>query len=286
MKHGQEILYSKKLTQEDFNDCLANKYIDKNMYNCLSVLNNSNNVDDWLAFSAEIIKLIALRWSSAEVIAGSKQCLREYITLSEAVDLFVTKIDMSFVYNGFFTEMSNIFITERTSKHGLVFYPVSAQPKYYEEAIKYNLFEYLNNKDLHLLKALKRLYTLALLFNDKIMLEKIAPILVSDVGRLNKVSNIMSTCVDLIEKLPQPPVEQIKQQINNLKPVLANIYEFSFDEKYIDQVMDDISSAKYSKDKMAKKLDEIIIYFNDIINAQTKQYIKDYRIIIGKQYLP
>lgn len=282
IKNDKVVGYDAQKTKNDIYECHEKGYIDKDVYDELISLNKNakTSIMSWLDLHEVIRKLITLRWSPEDVLKGFKQGVNQQIELSTAVNTFVTKIDMVFIYQGFYTEMSNIFMTNYSSKHGLVFYPVSAQPKHYEDAIKFNLFEYVQNK--MWLKALKRVFTLALLKNDQKLLKQIAPLLISSIGRLNKVTSIFTTIVDMLEKLSHPPMKMIKTQINNIKPVLSIIYEFPFGEKQIDETLDHICRSK--KATMIKSINEVNEHCKKVINEQTLQYMKKNHINIPKSY--
>jgi hypothetical protein len=241
------------------------------------VLTAQNNLKNWFELREIIRKAITLRWTPQEILDGEK----DNILLSDAVNTFITKIDIAFIYQGYYTEMSNILISKEGTKNGLIFYPFSAQPQHYEDAIKYNLLEYV--VDENYLKALKRVFTLALMNDDKKLLKKIAPLLVSDVSRLNKVASILTTHSDMLMKLDPPPVSIIKFQIDSLKSYLANIYMFPFGEKNIDKMIDKITRSK-SIVNMIKEIDIIIDKIKKVISDQTEIYIYDNDLSIPKKY--
>jgi hypothetical protein len=153
IKHSRVVNYERDRTQRDIQYCWSSGFIDSTEYHQLCDLNAGRAVSDWLQLREAIRKVITLRWTPEEVLRGNKEGKCDPIFLTDAVETFVTKIDMGFIYEGFYTEMSNIFITEKTSKHGLVFYPISSQPKYYTDAIKYNLFEYLHVEPIQWMKV-------------------------------------------------------------------------------------------------------------------------------------
>lgn len=283
----QTLHFNYDIVKHDLDQCFRNGLIQSDDYDELVQLakKSVSSIKYWLQMREDIRKLITLRWTPKEILQGYKYGISgEMIPLSVAVDLFVTKIDMIFIYQGFYTEMSNIFITKNSSNKGLVFYPISPDPNHYNDAIKYNLFEYLNSEQPNYLKALKRAFVLAKMENDQSMLQKISPLLVSDVGRLNKATNVLSTIQSMLENLSHPPIKAIDFQLNNLKPWLANIYQFPFNEKAVDSIIDKICRVN-PRNKIV-----LIESLNDqlkrVINKQTMIYIEKADIKIPKRYLP
>jgi hypothetical protein len=224
----------------------------------------------------KIRKLITLRWTPTEVLNGCKNIDNDrIITLISSVSTFITKIDMAFIYNGFYTEISNVFSNASSIKNGLSFMPITPNPAKYQEAIKYNLLELLENKKW--LKSLKRVYTLALTDDNKKLLQKLFPILMSNIGMLNKCNSILKTFITIKEIYGSKYDKQIKIQLNNLKSYVANIYEFNFNEKTLDKLFDKSHSVK-SLESIADKID-------DTVNNQTKILIDKYNIKIPKTYI-
>ena len=239
------------------------------------LLNSPPNLKQYFDLREKIRKLITLRWTPNEVLNGYKNINNRIITLISSVSTFITKIDMAFIYNGFYTEISNVFSNASSIKDGLSFMPITPNPAKYQEAIKYNLLELLENKKW--LKSLKRVYTLALTDDNKKLLQKLFPILMSNIGMLNKCNSILKTFITIKEIYGSKYDKQIKIQLNNLKSYVANIYEFNFNEKTLDKLFD--------KSQSVKSLESISDKIDDTVNKQTKILIDRYNIKIPKTYI-
>ena len=74
-------------------------------------------------------------------------------------------------------------------------------------------------------------------------------------------------------------VKEINIQLDNLKPLLSNIYEFSFNEKKLDFDID-----KIIKKFNLKQLEDITIKLDNKINTYTHKLIKEYNIKIPSNY--
>lgn len=256
--------YNKTLEELNFHK----KHIDETVFNRLIKLCKPKiSLNNYFELCEGIRKIITLRWTPEEVLKGEK----DEIKLIDAIPLFITKIDMAFIYNGFYTEISNVFANESAIKNGYTFPPLSANPENYEYCIKYNLLEYIeNNKPL---KALKRVFTLASLAKDETTINKLLPILTSNIAILNKANSIIKTHISIIELYGKEFNNEIKLQLNNLKPFLSYIYEFPFNEKHIDELLDSSVSLKL--------LENISDRFDKTISKQTI----DYNFKIPKKYI-
>ena len=241
------------------------------------------SLSEYFEFREKIRKLITLRWSMGEILEGFKNLNGKHYPLDEAVKTFTTKLDMVFVCNGFYTEISNIFIDEFSSKHGLVFYPISPDVKHYEEAIKYNLMEYLDKHKY--LKALKRMFIMALYKKDMPLLKKLFPVLLSDVGLLNKASSIIKTIISLYETNQAHDKHQIAFQLDNLKPLISNVYQFEFGEKGIDHTIDTIIHSLKNSKKTINDLEKLSDKLDEVSNNETLKIIKEKNIKFDKKYL-
>jgi predicted nucleotidyltransferase len=270
------INYDYQNTLNDIN--LISKYIPKDTYkDLIKSIKKNFEIKQYFEFREKIRKLITLRWTPKEILEGYKIIRNDKLYLYQAVSLFLTKIDIAFICNGFYTEMSNVFLIKSASKQGLVFLPLSPNPKYYGEAIRYNLEEYLTSG--YYLKALKRVYTLAQTDNDNKLMLKIQPILTSNVGILNKANSIIKTIISIVENGYKVDMEEIKFQLDNLKLLISNIYEFNFGEKNIDKTIDDINK-KFNLSSLEKLSDKL----TDTINTETHNIINEYKIHIPDTY--
>ena len=252
-------------------------YIDKDDYNELLKLCQKNiSLKNYFDLCEKIRKIITLRWEAKEILQGYKIIHNQPISLISTLSTFIVKIDMAFSFNGFYTEISNVFSNKSALKYGRTFPPITPNPDEYSYCIKYNLLEFLTfNKPL---KALKRVYTLALTDDDKKLLHKLYPILISNVAILNKANSIIKTFISIIEKYGNKYNNEIRQQLNNLKVLISNIYEFNFNEMEIDKVFD-------NKKVSLEVLENVSDKFDNVINKQTNKLIDEYKITIPKKYL-
>jgi hypothetical protein len=270
IKNGKIINYDYNKTKEDLK------------YTKINPPKNFKSLKEYFDFRESVRKILTMRWSVDEIKLGYKVINGEHYPLQEAVKTFTTKLDMAFICNGFYTEISNIFIDDYTQKHALVFYPISPDIKQYDNAIKYNLMEYLSHHKY--LKAVKRMFIMALFKKDNALLKKIFPLLLSDIGLLNKANSIIKTIISLYE-LDKQDVKIIDFQLDNLKPLISNVYQFEFGEDKIDNIIDTIRAQLKNKKATIANLEALSDKLDEIINKQTLIYIKDNNLTFPKKYL-
>jgi hypothetical protein len=278
IKNGQIVHFNKKSTIDDIGMLYYHGYIDKKQYDELYDLCMSRGMSDYLDLREAIRKIMTLRWTPDEILSGQKKLKHGYISLNDAVVMFINKIDIVFIYQGFYTEMSNILMLQNNSSHHILeFLPLTTNVNHFLTALKFNLFEYLHHKDKNYLKAIKRMFSIAVLLDDNNMVLKIFPLLQSNVAILNRVNGILKTIRDMLDKYSAN--ELMLTMLNNMKPVLANIFEFDFAERRIDDIIDHIN-----KTNIKEKIDMLIDRFNKVINRETLKYINANHIFITKKY--
>jgi predicted nucleotidyltransferase len=283
IKHSSVIDYDKKQTSDDLKKLYLMKYVSKEEYDEYEKLCNQaqHSVSSYLDLRDSIRNLMTLRWSPAEITAGKKHLRSGVITLETACTSFINKVDIVFVFQGFYTEMSNILMLLRNPNHHVLeFMPLTTNINRFTTALKFNLFEYLHHKDKNVLKAMKRTFSLALLFDDTKLVNKLLPLLMSNVAILNRCNGVLKTIQDVLEKTQSKPYETILTMLDNLKPVLANIFQFNFGEKYIDGLIDSMN-----KSNLSHKLDQLIDRFDAVINRQTLKFIHENKINLTQKYL-
>jgi hypothetical protein len=263
-----------------YNTCydieLYKHYMKKDVYDDLrKTIKKNLSLEEYFDLTEKIRKLITLRWTDREVIQGYKVIDGIHITLEASIPMFIVKVDMAFICNGYYTEISNVFSNKSAIKHGRTFPPITPDPTKYDYCIKYNLLEYLTYGKYF--KALKRVWTLSTLKNDKKTLNSLYPILISNLAILNKGNSIIKTCITIIEKYGNKYNLEIKRQLNNIKTLFSNIYQFNFNEKDIDTILDKNISLSVLE-KLTEELD-------DIINKNALSMMNSNNIKIPKKYI-
>ena len=278
IKNGQIVNFNKQSVIDDIGMVYHQGYIDKKEYDELYDLCMSRSISDYLDLREAIRKMMTLRWTPDDILSGKKKLKHGYISLHDAVVMFINKIDIVFIYQGFYTEMSNILMLENNPNHHVLeFLPLTTNVDHFLTALKFNLFEYLHHKEKNYLKAIKRMFSIAVLLDDKSMVQKIFPLLQSNIAILNRVNGILKTIRDMLDKYSAN--ELMLTMLDNLKPILAYIFEFDFAERQVDDIIDHIK-----KTNIKEKIDILIDRFNKVINRETLKYINANHIFITKKY--
>jgi len=250
---------------------------------CKSAHNGS--ITSWLELREGIRKNFTLRWTSKEVTQGYRLVDNQKILLVDCISQFVTKIDMIFSFDGTFTEISNILISDVSEKNGMTFLPIVRSLEEGSSGLKYSLFELIHSRPKNYLKMLKRTFYIAHMRHDLPMMKKIVPIFDSNIALLSKVNSIITTLIEMLETIANPPMIQIRKNIDECRTRLSNIYEFPFKERLIDIEL--VKAQNLSKDKTKELLEEIELMIQHIVNSESLHYIKKYKILpLPSRYLP
>jgi hypothetical protein len=163
------------------------------------------------------IRFHILRWKSGEIIAGIKEVRGDTIQLEDALATGgMVKLDLIASIDNQFTEFSmiyNLFLRGKRVTPG-------ASRAQIEEALKEDIIYYNNRSPF---KALKRTFSLAKMKNQYNEIERLLPILNSDLGRLYQIVGDLESLHMLLEQ-GNPPVAEIKQNLDEMRARMGSIY--------------------------------------------------------------
>lgn len=268
-----------KIIDYDYNGLIKDislhqKFIDEDKLNELKkIMKKKPTLKEYFEISELLRKIITLRWTPQEVLKGYKYINGFKYSLANSVSSFITKIDMVFKNMSYYTEISNVFTVKNADD--ITFAPLTTNIKDYVYCIKYNLLEYLTNG--YSLKTLKRIFSLAVAYKDNKTINEIVPIIVSNVGLLNKANSIIKTFIDIMDKYGNKYNDEIAKQLNNLKLLVSNIYQFNFNEKKLDRQLDEQPNIKL--------LESIAEELTNIINKNTNKLIEEINFKIPSKYI-
>jgi hypothetical protein len=217
------------------------------------------------------IRVHILRWRPIDILNGVLDYRGRPFLLEDAIQsggLLKTDV-VSNVHDRFteFSVITDVFVNgTRVTK--------LAEP--YERSIKEDIVYY--NK-VSPFKALKRLFALAKYFKSAKAVEALVPILNSDLGRLYQIVGDLHTLLDLLER-PSPPVTEIREQIDEVRQRLGNIYllrdYLKGEHSTIGSIM---SLLKTQPSGMKRKLEALIDRLEGILDDGTEKITGD----IGKK---
>jgi hypothetical protein len=164
------------------------------------------------------IKFHILRWTVPEILAGRKRLRNGHVvSLQSAINSpGLVKVDViSLVSNNRFTDFSIIY--DFRWRNEVLNPMVIDVPKSLKESFNGLIAEG------NYFKALKRKFALAKWDNDYKTMNKLSPILNSDLGRLYHIVGDIDTLVRLLDQ-PSVPIDTIKFEIDQFIARLSNIY--------------------------------------------------------------
>ena len=214
----------------------------------------------------DLLKFDTVRWSPNEVERGYT-VLRDgrRFTLEEGV-LGKTKVDVvGFVENNRWTDFSVIY---EFRNNGKVLNPsVGDAVRDITEDIVY--YRTVGNN----FKALKRMFSLAVLKNKLSKANELIPVFNSDLGRLYRIISDIHTLIYLLEN-KNVPVHSIKTEIGQFIGKLSNIYTLKDYLKDEGSILAEIGSALQSnKNGLASKLLPVVEHLEEILNRHTEKYL-------------
>ena len=231
-----------------------------------SLIKDVMTPEDFIEAKKEI-KFHIVRWSPLEVIHGVKilRDNRRY-SLEEAFNTHsMTKLDaVGLVQNSRFTDFSIIYEFFNNGK-ALNSFPLNVAQSLNEDIIYYKAHG--NN-----FKMLKRMFALAKLKNDTATVDRILPILNSDLGRLYLIMSDIGTLIELFQNKRNVPMPMVRFELDQMKGRMSNIYNLpDFLSEEHDLIGDINAILKMTqKPQIISRLNQIMKKIEKILNGNTK----------------
>jgi hypothetical protein len=244
-----------------FDDNLRKKQI-------LSLFTKPIGLKQWFEISAFLHEYQTLRWNKEELLRGYKTVRGQKIYLQDTIQdrKALTKIDtIQFIPSlNRWIEITNYFDTVNNAEE--------FKSDKYIETLKLNLLKYYYEKNWF--KMTKRLLAYSLFKKDTNLSNKLFSIVNSGLGILYQQYSELNAMEYLIEKY-NVPMTKLYPQLQAIKMRLGNVYEFEFNEKHLDELIDrgDIKS--------------VINHLYDCFNSYTYKRLKALHILpLKKDYYP
>jgi hypothetical protein len=215
-------------------------------------------------------KAANMHWTADEILNESKdgKSLEECCKMKAII-----KIDMIAPYNERYVEMSTFFILKSNQGY------INIETNYFdslEKSLKEDIEHYKNEKPL---KAIKRAWSLAKIKNDLETMNKLKDIMKSNLSLLSQINADIETIKLLVEHKSKFDVEFVINQVDKFKESISSILDIKIDEKVIYVMIENIISilncGNISNQKLLEALDVLYDYLLEIINKETKDYIKE-----------
>lgn len=244
----------------------------------LPLVKNSPTVEDHDNLSDELREFWLLRWTPKEILKGFKILSGDRIFhLSKAIQQpTMTKIDMWYLLNDRWIEITNVFvffIKNRNGQEELLNF-ANDIPNL-DKALKKEIEKYaFHKKYFKPFKMVKRIWSLSRMKHYDTIIKNLTPLLQSDLGRLSQINSDIETMISMLETLKKPPLVSIRHEIDYLRYRLGNIYEIDWDEKAVDLSIIEAEKLKKTPHQRIEILKKLKKYFSDLIGSYTIDYLK------------
>ena len=231
-----------------------------------SLIKESMTPEDLIEAKKEL-KFHIVRWSPQEVIHGSKVLRdKKRYTLEEAFNSrSLTKLDViGFIENNRFTDFSMIYEFFNKGK-ALNDFPLNVAQALNEDVIYYKAHG-------NHFKVLKRMLAIAKLNKDSDAVNKLIPVLNSDLGRLYLIVSDVGTLIELLENERKVPMPLVRFQLDQMKARMGNIYNLpDFLSEEHDLIGDINAILKMTnKSQLLSRLHQIKTKMEGILNTNAK----------------
>lgn len=214
------------------------------------------------------IRFHILRWTPAEILDGDKEYRGVKFTLEDAIrSRGLIKLDLIASINEMFSEFSMIYNITIGKTH---ITPKKTRAEI-EQSLKDDIVYYNHRSPF---KALKRTFSLAKMTNNLKEVEKLIPILNSDLGRLYSIAGDLELLHTLLE-FSDPPTAQIKDNLNEIAARMGSIYFLKTFLAAEHEILARLNSMRKMPLKTLKPA--VFSLFNElkqILNKSTLQKIK------------
>jgi hypothetical protein len=212
------------------------------------------------------IKYHTVRWSYHDVMRGYTKLRdgRKYTLLEAFQSPSITKLDaIGFVQNNRFTEFSMVYEFRDGNKI------LNQVDRDFAQEVKDEVlyYRYTNNP----FKTLKRIFSLAKFYDDRKLMNKLIPVLNSDLGRLYALISDIDVLIYLLEEGHKASKSAIKFEIDQFKGRMNNIYtldDFIRDEPKLVELVNTIV-----RNPNPSNLTELRDQLQDYLNRNTPKNI-------------
>ena len=250
----------------------------------LDYLVESPDVDQWEELSSSLKEYRVLRWTAAEILQGFKLLPGgSKLSLGDALNQqTLVKIDVWARINEKYIEVTNFLMIELTDAKGRQIALLTQELPDYVESISKDVRFYSSPEHRKTLKAFKRLWSLALFKGDLALAEKISPLFSTSGSALNQINGEVEVLQFMLQKLDNPPLEDIMVQIDEFKPRIDQLNKIPGHNDHLFALVDEITSeyfdnpSAYQGEEHAIELldqitKEIQLLVDQMISAEAKK---------------
>ena len=234
----------------------------------LNLFNNPIGLKQWFDINNFLHEYQVLRWNREELLRGYKIVRGNKVFLQNTIQdkSALTKLDIiQFIPSlNRFIEITNYFDVVNDGKE--------FKSQKYLNDLKMNLLKYYYEKNYF--KFTKRMLAYSLFKKDDITSKKLYSIVDSGAGIMYQCESELVALKYIMDHY-NIPKKEVHDQLQAIKLKLGNVYEFSFSEQKLDELID------------KGKIDEIISMLYESFNNFTLHKLKELKMIpIKKEFIP
>jgi hypothetical protein len=237
----------------------------------------------------DFCKFHIIRWKPKEVLVGYKKLIdgSMYTLIEGLQSKSVSKLDViSWVNGNHFSDFSIIYQFMLKGK------PVNGVMEINSEtmikSVKDDILYYYNKNNYF--KMCKRLFILAKMTNDNLLMEFLTNLFNGDLGRIYVLYGDVQTLEHLVENDSNIPFDKIEFEIEQFRHRLANITIPAYFKKR-DRILDIVEHLEniesHNRPKMLKELKSMKRFLEELLSEETKKHLESKKLIpLNERFLP
>ena len=227
------------------------------------------NLDDLVEYMR---KFYIVRWNLEELMSGIKILPQnKRLTLEEAIThKTIVKIDLWAPQDGNYNEVTNFFLIVMIGKDGK---EVVLNEELGDRLVNLNhdIVKYGSKKNRNSLKLAKRLWNRALFLGDKKMPKILYPLFQSGCNSLNQVAGESEVVRQMIEKLPNPPIDVLLKQIDGFRRRITDVFDVDFDPRPMYDLLINILERRID---IVSGLTELESMIKKVVEKHANEFLK------------
>lgn len=233
-----------------------------------------------------------IRWSIPDILRGYKWLPdNKLLSLKDALKMkSIVKLDIIAFTENRFIEASTFFILEKINENGSSEF-INIPNNFFEiftNQLKEEILKYTKKDSLKYFKTVKRMFSLARVKKDYKMLQKLEPLINSNLSLLGQINADLETIELLYEKAHKLPIKEMLLTMDSISKRLSTIADIKLDYNFLINKLSNIKNSLKSGDiDISSDVIDIHDYLINVMNKETLQYMKRNKLYpIDKNYLP
>lgn len=214
-----------------------------------------------------------VRWSLSEIEKGRKILTggRLY-TLEEAVaSRSVVKMDLWAWIDHRFVEISNWYRIRFRKIPGGRWIDLTKTLPVYEDSLRRNIREYFTPRFKKNFKMAKRVWMYAAHTNDIPLMKLLFPLFRSDASRLGQMKGEIDVIVAMIDRLADPPLAHIRDQVDHFNEVISTITQNVISSREKKKIFCQI--GRIDTDTSIPALRDVLLSISEVIEKYIQRYV-------------